>query len=62
MKAFECKNKHFLAYTKETLPVRYHYTNNRRIGDMVLDVDNGWIVRFVFKNAVNVLFKIAVIA
>ena len=31
-------------YTKASLPLRHHYTNNRRIDDILLDADDQWII------------------
>uniref|UniRef100_A0A914D2M2 Uncharacterized protein n=1 Tax=Acrobeloides nanus TaxID=290746 RepID=A0A914D2M2_9BILA len=42
MEKFARKNGDtFRAYTKETMPKRYHYANNRRIGDIIIDAVGG---------------------
>jgi len=35
-------------YTHETLPVRHHYTNNERIGDVIVDIEDTWLFRCCF--------------
>lgn len=37
-----CHDPKLLAFMKETMPKRHHYINNRRIGDVVLDVQSNW--------------------
>ncbi|KAK7100774.1 uncharacterized protein [Littorina saxatilis] len=40
----ECSDSHMRVYTKASLPLRHHYTNNDRIDDIVLDSDDQWLV------------------
>ncbi|KAK3577563.1 hypothetical protein CHS0354_026532, partial [Potamilus streckersoni] len=40
----ECKSSHLNVYTKENVPERHHYTNSRRIGDVIMDVEARWLV------------------
>ena len=40
----ECSDTHMRVYTKASLPLRHHYTNNRRIDDILLDADDQWII------------------
>ncbi|XP_071118759.1 uncharacterized protein [Haliotis cracherodii] len=40
----ECRTEHFKVFTRDTLPARFHYSNNERIGDLVVDVEEGWLV------------------
>ncbi|PVD23081.1 hypothetical protein C0Q70_16343 [Pomacea canaliculata] len=42
--SLQCKSSHYRVFTKETLPMRFHYTNNDRIGDITVDVQDGWLV------------------
>ena len=39
-----CKNPAMKVFTKETVPKRYHYFNNKRIGDILLDLQDRWLV------------------
>lgn len=42
MRKFACQEgRTFRAYTKDTMPKRYHYANNRRIGDIIIDAIGG---------------------
>ncbi|KAK3872787.1 hypothetical protein Pcinc_018272 [Petrolisthes cinctipes] len=45
LEALTCtSNTALRAYAKEDLPKRFHFDNNRRIEDIVLDLDEGFIV------------------
>ncbi|XP_054709954.1 venom phosphodiesterase-like [Uloborus diversus] len=37
-----CKNEHMRVYPKEQLPIRMHFSDNKRIEPIVLDLDTGW--------------------
>ncbi|VDI60927.1 ectonucleotide pyrophosphatase/phosphodiesterase family member 1/3 [Mytilus galloprovincialis] len=39
-----CKNPAMKVFTKETAPKRFHYLNNKRIGDVLLDMQDQWLV------------------
>ncbi|KAL8580376.1 hypothetical protein ACOMHN_037475 [Nucella lapillus] len=40
----ECSEPHMRVYTKESMPMRHHYTNNARIDDVLLDADDRWLI------------------
>ena len=40
----ECSDAHMRVYTKASLPLRHHYTNNQRIDDILLDADDQWLI------------------
>lgn len=42
----QCKNPHFRVFLKENLPKRLHYSDNRRIGRIILIPEDGWLVGF----------------
>ncbi|XP_077495342.1 ectonucleotide pyrophosphatase/phosphodiesterase family member 3-like isoform X2 [Amblyomma americanum] len=42
--ALRCRHSHLLAYAKERLPKRYHYSDHQRIEPVVLDMDSGYLV------------------
>ncbi|XP_021344821.1 venom phosphodiesterase 2-like, partial [Mizuhopecten yessoensis] len=44
LKRLECKSGHFHAFSQQDIPVRHHYSNNPRIGDVILDVQAKWTV------------------
>lgn len=50
LKNLICANPHLNVYTKTTLPVRHHYTNNNRIDSVLLDVESEWLVTRNFIN------------
>lgn len=39
-----CKSGHLQMFSKSDIPARHHYTNNRRIGDIIIDVQAQWMV------------------
>ncbi|KAK3089994.1 hypothetical protein FSP39_008300 [Pinctada imbricata] len=39
-----CKHKEMKVFTKDTVPRRHHYFNNPRMGDILLDVADQWLV------------------
>lgn len=41
MKKLACQRPDLRQYEKEGLPTRFHFSNNRRIEDIVLDMDAG---------------------
>jgi predicted AlkP superfamily pyrophosphatase or phosphodiesterase len=41
---FAGKENHFKVYRRETMPARYHYTDNPRIPPVVLVADEGWYI------------------
>ncbi|XP_076096525.1 uncharacterized protein LOC143067274 isoform X4 [Mytilus galloprovincialis] len=43
-KLLHCKSGHIQMFDKTTMPVRHHYTNNQRLGDVILDMQNRWTV------------------
>ncbi|XP_074642804.1 venom phosphodiesterase 2-like [Tubulanus polymorphus] len=43
-----CKNEHLDVYRKEDLPKRLHYSNSRRIEELVLNSEDGW--QFYMRN------------
>lgn len=44
VESLRCHHSHLLAYAKERLPKRYHYSDHRRIEPVVLDMDSGYLV------------------
>ncbi|XP_033738206.1 uncharacterized protein LOC117325827 isoform X2 [Pecten maximus] len=44
LKKLECKSGHYHAFSRRDTPVRHHYFNNPRIGDVILDVQAKWTV------------------
>lgn len=40
----ECGDTHIRVFTKEGVPMRLHYTNNKRIDDVILDADDQWVI------------------
>ncbi|XP_056017946.1 uncharacterized protein LOC125670329 isoform X2 [Ostrea edulis] len=44
MGMLKCKSGHLQMFSKSDIPVRHHYTNNKRIGDIVMDVQAKWMV------------------
>uniref|UniRef100_A0A131YMJ5 Ectonucleotide pyrophosphatase/phosphodiesterase family member 1/3 n=1 Tax=Rhipicephalus appendiculatus TaxID=34631 RepID=A0A131YMJ5_RHIAP len=44
VESLRCRDSHLLAYAKERLPKRYHYSDHRRIEPVVLDMDSGYLV------------------
>ncbi|XP_014666538.1 PREDICTED: ectonucleotide pyrophosphatase/phosphodiesterase family member 2-like [Priapulus caudatus] len=42
--AVRCKNDHYNAFRKEEMPKRFHYSNNDRIDEVVLDVEEDWLI------------------
>ncbi|XP_062607940.1 uncharacterized protein LOC134269752 isoform X1 [Saccostrea cucullata] len=44
MNKLSCKSGHLQMFTKSDIPVRHHYANNKRIGDIVVDVQAKWMV------------------
>ncbi|KAK6178834.1 hypothetical protein SNE40_011330 [Patella caerulea] len=42
MSRVECRSKHVRINRKTNLPKRLHYSNNPRIDDIIVDVDEGW--------------------
>lgn len=38
-----CKREELRVYLREDLPTRLHFSNNRRIEDIVLDLDPGYV-------------------
>ncbi len=43
-KKFAGKEKHFHVYRSETMPKRYHFTDNQRIPPVIVVADDGWYV------------------
>ncbi|KAL4236876.1 ectonucleotide pyrophosphatase phosphodiesterase [Mactra antiquata] len=39
-----CKNSHLNVFSRKTTPIRHHYTNNDRIGEVLLDIEDTWLV------------------
>ena len=39
---FSCQEEYLRQFSKETLPTRNHFTNNIRIGDVILDTYPGY--------------------
>ena len=44
IEGLECKDSHLHVFTRDTIPKRHHYTNNDRIGDIMLDIESSWLV------------------
>ncbi|XP_078319808.1 uncharacterized protein LOC111119482 isoform X2 [Crassostrea virginica] len=44
MDLLNCKSGHLQMFSKSDVPVRHHYTNNKRIGDVIMDVQAQWMV------------------
>lgn len=50
LKVFDSLNgvsEHFTVYAKEDVPDNLHYKNNNRIPDIVIVVEQGWILKSV---------------
>lgn len=45
-----CKKDFMRAFMREETPKRLHYTNNKRIGDLVVDLDPGYLVKRAYSN------------
>ncbi|MGI8966918.1 MAG: nucleotide pyrophosphatase/phosphodiesterase family protein, partial [Limisphaerales bacterium] len=43
--AFKSKEKNFRTYRSETMPTRYHFTENKCIPPIILVADDGWYLR-----------------
>ena len=43
MSKLACKREELRVYLREDLPTRLHFSNNRRIEDIVLDLDPGYV-------------------
>ncbi|WAR23185.1 PDE-like protein [Mya arenaria] len=41
--SLDCKSDKLRLFTKTNIPVRHHYANNYRIGDVVVDVQDTWM-------------------
>ena len=39
-----CKHSAMKVFTKETMPVRHHYKNSNRIGEVSVDMKDEWLV------------------
>ncbi|KAH3831572.1 uncharacterized protein LOC127876504 isoform X2 [Dreissena polymorpha] len=48
-----CASPHMRVFRKSNLPVRHHYTNNRRIDNIILDMESGWQVTRSYINTCN---------
>ncbi|XP_053394488.1 uncharacterized protein LOC123525750 isoform X2 [Mercenaria mercenaria] len=44
IKSLQCKNSHLNIFSRSSLPARHHYANNDRIGNVVLDIEQSWLV------------------
>ncbi|XP_060581540.1 uncharacterized protein LOC132738125 isoform X2 [Ruditapes philippinarum] len=42
--SLKCKNSHLNIFSRSSLPARHHYANNDRIGEVVLDIEQSWLV------------------
>ncbi|KAK7482281.1 hypothetical protein BaRGS_00026524, partial [Batillaria attramentaria] len=42
--SLECETNHYRVFTKDSVPKRFHFANNDRIGDVIVDVQDGWLV------------------
>lgn len=42
--SLRCANDHLQTQFKWDLPKRFHYAHNDRIEDIVMNVDDGWLV------------------
>ncbi|XP_069945241.1 venom phosphodiesterase isoform X1 [Cherax quadricarinatus] len=47
------QKKEMRVYPKEDLPTRYHFSNNRRIESIVLDLDAGWTTNISYPDALE---------
>nr|XP_045626408.1 venom phosphodiesterase-like [Procambarus clarkii] len=45
MKKLSCQRKEMRVYPREGLPTRFHFSNNRRIEPIVLDLDPGFVTK-----------------
>jgi hypothetical protein len=43
-KLLKCKSEHIQMFDKTNIPIRHHYMNNQRIGDLILDMQTRWTV------------------
>lgn len=43
-----CKTPHLKVFEKSQLPKRHHYANNKRIDDIIVDVEDKWLFTFRF--------------
>lgn len=48
MSKLACQREELRLYRREELPTRLHFSNNRRIEDIVLDLDPGYVVSVSF--------------
>ncbi|XP_069167904.1 venom phosphodiesterase-like isoform X2 [Procambarus clarkii] len=48
MEELSCQRKEMRVYPREGLPTRFHFSNNRRIEDIVLDLDPGFVATISF--------------
>ncbi|XP_045626409.2 venom phosphodiesterase isoform X1 [Procambarus clarkii] len=53
MKELSCQRKEMRVYPREGLPTRFHFSNNRRIEDIVLDLDPGFVATISFPYTKN---------
>lgn len=42
--SLKCKSPHLNVFSRHTIPARHHYTNSERIGNVVLDIEQSWLV------------------
>ena len=45
--ALDGVSEHFTAYAKDDVPKELRYTNNKRIPEIVIVVEQGWILKSV---------------
>jgi hypothetical protein len=48
MANMSCKTPHLKVFEKSQLPKRHHYANNKRIDDIIVDVEDKWLFTFRF--------------
>jgi len=48
MANMSCKTPHLKVFEKSRLPKRHHYANNKRIDDIIVDVEDKWLFTFRF--------------
>ena len=48
MNKLACQREELRVYRKGDLPTRLHFSNNRRIEDIILDLDPGYVVSTSF--------------
>lgn len=51
MSKLACQREELRVYRREDLPTRFHFSNNRRIEDIVMDLDPGYVMSVSYDNS-----------